>query len=90
MLLHCCKATLRASGKSQAWGCSSSCDGPSPSQVMGNSSRAKVRCEACLLPAPWAERLGKASEPGPCLSPAPLGAVRVVGIYWLHKEVSMG
>lgn len=90
MLLRCWKATLRASGKSQAWGCSSSRDGPSPSQVMGSSFRRKAQREAHLPPAPWAEQLGRAGEPGPCLSPAPWGVTQAVGNYWWHKEVSWG
>lgn len=41
LLLYRWKATLRASSTSQAWGGSSSRDGPPPSQVMGSSSGQK-------------------------------------------------
>lgn len=90
-MLPCCwKAVLRASGKSQAWGCSSSCDGPSPPQVTGSSSRTKGRREACLLPAPWPEQLGKAGEPRHPVSPAPLGATRAVAPLLVAQRGFLG
>lgn len=59
-LLHCWKGTLRASSKSQACGCSSSCDGLSPRD--GQFLGMEVWCEACPLPGVWAEQLGTAGS----------------------------
>lgn len=59
-LLHCWRGTLRASSKSQACGCSSSCDGPSPRD--GQFLGMEERCAACPLPAVWAEQLGTAGS----------------------------
>lgn len=52
LLLHHRKATLRASSTFQAWGSSSSGDGPSLSQVMGSSSGTKEWPKSCLPPTP--------------------------------------
>ena len=52
MLLHCWKATFRASSKFQAL------HGPPPSQVMGSFSGMEGHHVASLLTSPMAEQLG--------------------------------
>lgn len=80
MLLHCWKATLRASGKPQAL------HGPSPSQVLGSFSGMKVRREAGLLPSPMAEQLGSQA---PSL-PLTLGCYVGWGYLWVAQGAFMG